>query len=97
MTAPFFSSGTANWPAGIPNPSFTTSLSVKPRILTSDFGDGYSQRTLDGINFNRQVWQVVWENLLDSERNNITNFLNALAGVGAFLWFPPKDPAAGAY
>src|SRR5690348_13475627 len=99
MSAPVFTSGTVAFPdtSTVPNPSYTTRLTVKPRVLTAEFGDGYSQRSIDGINNNRQVWEVVWNNLLDSEMDNLRNFLDSLAGVGAFTWSPPKDPAAGTY
>lgn len=99
MSAPYYTSGTTTFPSTdtVPNPSYSTQVSAKPRVLTADFGDGYTQRSIDGINNNPQVWQVVWENLLNAEMVNLRNFLDGLAGVGAFLWSPPLDPSGGTY
>ena len=32
------------------------------RLRVAQFGDGYAQRTLDGINALTRTWSLVWEN-----------------------------------
>ncbi len=63
-------------------------------VLTAQFGDGYNQRTPDGINNIVATWQVQWDNLLDSDANSIDSFLIGKAGATAFLWTPPGESSA---
>src|SRR5579864_69880 len=97
MSAPLYNNGSVPFPTGLPNPSYSSQVKKQPRVLVASFGDGYSQRSADGINNNRQIWTNVWENMLLSEYTNLCNFLDSMAGIGAFTWSPPQDPAAGTY
>lgn len=59
------------------------------RTLTADFGDGYNQRTVDGINTTRLSYSISWTNI-DTERKNILQtFLESTNGVESFNWQPP--------
>lgn len=72
-------------------PSVGTGREVSTRVLRADFGDGYSQRSGDGLNaINRQVF-VVWGVLSVSDADTIEAFLTARAGFEAFLWAPPRE------
>lgn len=70
-----------------------TSVTVEPRILRNDFGDGYSQRTPDGLNTIRRVWRAQWNNILQSEANTLVAFFKSLKGVLVFTWTGPADSA----
>jgi phage-related protein len=70
-------------------PSLASSKAVKTRILTADFGDGYSQRAADGLNNVRHVWSLTWKNLSDEDADTIEAFFVARRGYQAFLWAAP--------
>jgi phage-related protein len=72
-------------------PSFGSSKSTEAKILSPKFGDGYSQRTGDGLNAVAQKWSLIWENLSLDQANLIDNFFIARAGVAAFLWTPTNE------
>jgi phage-related protein len=94
MTIPLFLSSLTVFPTTVAQPSYNSSEDHTPRVLTASFGDGYSQRSLDGINNDPGLFNLVWTNLLDAESDNIVNFLSARAGVVAFTWTPPRGSVA---
>jgi phage-related protein len=53
---------------------------VKQRILTAQFGDGYSQRVKNGINPTDETFNVKFSNRSREEVNNLAAFLNRQAG-----------------
>lgn len=53
---------------------------VKQRILTAQFGDGYSQRVKNGINTTNETFNVKFANRSREEINNIAAFLDRQAG-----------------
>jgi phage-related protein len=70
-------------------PTVGTSLTMRPRVRVAQFGDGYSQRTADGLNAQPQVWSVSWSPVTQANADTITDFLAARGGVQAFRWTPP--------
>jgi len=64
----------------------------KPRRLESHFGDGYSQRTADGINTNPREWDVSFAFDSEATMDTIDDFFETKAGVTAFTWTPPGKP-----
>lgn len=72
-----------------PSKSFTTS--TKPRIIKSQFGDGYSQRYVDGINSVVKEWSVAFNSNDLNTAAQIEDFFEARKGVEGFLWTPPGD------
>lgn len=68
----------------------------KPRVRRFQAGDGYEQRIRFGLNTNPKEWQLVFSNRTDTERDNITAFLDARGGVESFDWTPPRG-SAGKY
>lgn len=74
-------------------PSIETSRTTKPKVLRAEFGDGYSQRAPDGLNAQLEGMTVVWSRLKPTDAASIIAFLTARAGVEAFAWTAPRDPA----
>lgn len=68
------------------------SKNVTPRVLKAQFGDGYSQRVGDGINFKPRTYQLVFNREM-SVILEIDAFLNARAGIEAFIWTPLNGTA----
>jgi phage-related protein len=64
-------------------------LSVKPRVRTAPFGDGYQQRVGDGINTQPRSWSLQFTRQT-SDVDAIDAFLSACDGVESFDWLPPS-------
>lgn len=77
-------------------PSFEATESSKPRVRKFQAGDGYEQRVTFGLHTNPKEWSLVFSNRTDTERDNITAFLDARGGVESFDWTPPRG-SAGKY
>jgi|TARA_Y100000033_G_scaffold47523_1_gene53178 phage-related protein len=73
------------------DPDFGAAKRAQPRVRVSQFGSGYSQRTVFGINQDPKVWTLTWENRSETDSNTIEDFLEARAGQEAFDWSPPDD------
>jgi phage-related protein len=74
-------------------PDYGAQVSVKPRVRVAQFGDGYEQRSADGINTRAQMWSLQFANRTDTETGNIITFLENRNGVEAFDWTPPNGSA----
>jgi phage-related protein len=73
-------------------PTYSVNKSVTPRVNMSDFGDGYTQRAGDGLNTQRQIWDV--EFISDSTTvDAIESFLENTGGYQSFDWTPPRQSA----
>ncbi|QBR52656.1 phage tail protein [Erwinia sp. QL-Z3] len=61
---------------------------VKHRVRKAQFGDGYAQRSGDGINTRTQEWSL---NFVGREDyiSEIVAFLDEMGGSKAFEWKPP--------
>jgi phage-related protein len=70
-------------------PAFGASETVRPRVLTASFGDGYQQRVADGINFKPRQWSLNFSSK-QARIDEIRAFINARAGVESFDWTPPR-------
>lgn len=73
-------------------PSWSSSVSVKPRVKLARFGDGYVQRGADGINLFPQIWNLSFNNRPDTEVNELIDELKSAAG-GSISWQPPGEAA----
>ena len=71
------------------SPSYSTAVTYKPRILEVKLGDGYSQRSVDGINAVESTWNVVWDLLDSTDMNSLNTHFNERAGYQSFTWTPP--------
>lgn len=72
-------------------PDFGAAADYQPRVRTAQFGDGYSQRVLEGINPTNMEWDLRFVARSDAETDGILTFLAARAGVEAFDWTPPAE------
>jgi len=77
-------------------PSSATQVNREPRVLRSQFGDGYAQEAADGINSDLETWEVVYGPLHATDTVGqqgslalIEAFFKAQAGYKLFLWTPP--------
>ena len=73
------------------NPTYGSTQTIKRRVLTTQFGDGYTQRTGDGLNTIIREWSLRWENLPKADTDTIENFFLALADGESFDWTPPES------
>lgn len=75
---------TFNW-----NPTTAQSTgTATQRVRKAQFGDGYTQRTADGINNRVSSFQLQFVDD-DATISAIVAFLDAHAGATSFLWTPP--------
>lgn len=75
--------------------SYGSPMAMKPRVLAAKFGDGYEQRTLDGINNKLETWQIQARGLKDAtEAATMEAFLRTQAGVTPFTWVTPYGRTA---
>lgn len=72
----------------------TADASVRPRVIKSQFGDGYAQRRPAGINTQDQIWNLQFLNRRQTDADAILAFLSARNGVDIFLWTPPRRTVA---
>jgi phage-related protein len=82
------------YPSSAPSPDYALSAKVKPRIVTARFGDGYAQRSRDGLNNIDRTWDVRWTDLSLDELEILTDFFELCAGVDNFAWTPPGEQTA---
>ncbi|MDP3322640.1 MAG: phage tail protein [Hydrogenophaga sp.] len=68
-------------------PAYNASVTKAPRVNTAVFGDGYQQRTADGINTTLQAWQLTFQ-LAKTDIDAIDAFLVSKGGVASFTWTP---------
>jgi len=66
--------------------SQSSSLSIKNRARKTQFANGYSQRQADGINSRVEVWTVLWENITETEKDNIVTELDTVGGHDYLYW-----------
>ena len=73
-------------------PSYGVSLSVKPNVFGSKFGDGYEQRSVKGINNKPRVWGLRFTGT-ESNLDLVIAFFETHNGVTSFDWTPPNGAA----
>ena len=74
-------------------PSFEATESSRPRVRTTQFGDGYRQSVRFGLNTDPKEWSLTFMNRTNVERDSILSFLEARGGVESFDWTPPRGTA----
>ena len=60
-------------------------------IFIAMFDDGYEQRGRNGINTRKQIWNVVFDNILNADADTIEAFFDARGGTDPFKWTPPNE------
>ncbi|MEY2690106.1 MAG: hypothetical protein RL375_4306 [Pseudomonadota bacterium] len=76
------------------SPDWAAQGQFKPRVRSVAFGDGYQQRSADGINTNPGTWALTFGNRADGEAAAIMTFLEARNGLESFDWTPPGGTLA---
>lgn len=66
----------------------TSSLAVKYRTLSAQFGDGYEQTADDGINSKVVTWDVTYNNLNEDKADTLIAFLDNVRGSTSFYATP---------
>lgn len=66
-------------------PAYNFVVGYQPRVNSAPFGDGYEQRTADGINNNLRTWQLVFTKKSE-EVNAIDQFLRQKNASDSFTW-----------
>lgn len=72
------------------NPSTPSTKDVNPRVNTAKFGDGYSQRSEDGLNSSEETFQAQWQSLRSSDADTMEAFFRAHKST-PFLWTVPLE------
>lgn len=80
-------------PAYAPSPQ-STSRADTPRVLRAEFGDGYSQRARDGLNFSRRTVTLQWDALAAADADTIEAFFAERGGTEAFYYTLPLEATA---
>lgn len=78
-------------------PSFSPTSTRKPRILSAKFGDGYEQRSADGLHPDLQSWQLSFNNLATTSVDTIEAFFVTAGGVSTFTWTPPRSSTSSQF
>lgn len=65
-----------------------TQLVEKPRVKRTGFGDGYVQRSPDGLNPLAQAWNVPFTGVDNVIADEIVAYWRACGAVDAFEWTP---------
>ena len=78
-------------------PSYGTSKNVEMKTAESAFGDGYTQRSGDGLNPEQRKFMAEWKSLDLDDADQIEGFFLDHLGFKAFFWKGPRDGAARLY
>lgn len=81
----------AVYPVDAPTLSYGSKVEAQFRVLSADFGDGYSQRTVDGLNSKSEEWQMVWNTLTNDQAAILKNFFDYCQGAESFDFTAPGD------
>ena len=80
----------ASFPTTV-NPTYGSRKNSQPNIRIAQFGDGYQQRSTFGINQNLKIYQFTWQNISETNADEIETFLDARAGVEKFNYTPAGE------
>jgi phage-related protein len=78
--------------ATFPNydPQYGASKTSQPAVRRVQFGDGYSQRLVFGLNQDPKEWTLEF-NVTEDDADVIEAFLEARGGAESFDWTPPDS------
>ena len=71
-------------------PSYAPSISSDPKVRSIRFGDGYEQRTPEGINNTLISVSLSFDKRTEIEATEMAHFLHIRQGQEAFSFLPPK-------
>ena len=79
-------------------PSYPAQKRSAPLINEINFGDGYSSRTVNGLNQNKKEYDYVWENITETESDTIETFLDDRAkDLESFTFTPPEESSSSQF
>jgi phage-related protein len=67
---------------------------VTNRLLTAQFGNGYSQVAKDGINSNIDKWDLTFAPLMDADLEEANTFFDTVGVDKWFGWIPIGETVA---
>jgi phage-related protein len=70
-------------------PSYNLTINSAPKVITHQFGDGYEQRTIDGVNNLLLAGSVNFETRDAKETKAMAHFLNQRKGQESFIMMLP--------
>lgn len=73
----------------VPDKGF--SKQTTPRVLVTQFGDGYAHRIADGLNSINTIWDVTFTSRSLVASASIISFFETAAGTIPFQWTPPDE------
>jgi phage-related protein len=79
------------------NPNLGMGFSKQPRVLAATFGDGYVQRTPDGLNEQPRTFQLEWGPVTVAVADYIEDFFSRHKGAQPFWWQSPRDTSPRKY
>lgn len=74
------------------SPAYAVNQNVQPRVRMTQFGDGYMQRSADGINTQIRIWNLNFKGI-ETEIDAVESFLSNENGLTSFDWLPPTGLA----
>lgn len=77
-------------------PSYEPVQTKQTRIIEARFGDGYSQRSRDGLNSVSRVWKLQWITE-EAIAEAIDDFLTSRGNVEPFYYIDPTGRFSGLY
>lgn len=81
----------ATFPDFDPAPGLTKQS--QPKVRIAEFGSGYSQRSVFGLNQDPKVYGLTFR-VSEEESDTIEDFLNARAGAESFDYTPPGEASS---
>ena len=78
-------------------PSYGLRKSSSPNVRQVQFGDGYSMRTVFGINQDLKMYSPSWKNISETDADTISTFLEARGGQESFDWTPPGEGSSSKF
>src|SRR6266496_2102532 len=70
-------------------PSYNSNTDIKPSVKEVKFGDGFTQRSPDGINNVLLGFNLTFDKRTDAETRAILHFLTTRAGHQSFVFVAP--------
>jgi phage-related protein len=71
-------------------PSYNSKINNRPRVKINQFGNGYQQRSADGLNFDLIEFSLSFQNRKEKETLSILHFLNERRGKDSFIYNLPS-------
>lgn len=81
---------TFSFPVGV-DAAPGSSVETEPKVRRAEFGDGYIQRSPNGINSIRDKFTVMAKNVTPAQALEIIAFMKARKGCESFYWTPTDE------